>query len=81
MFEPVHGSAPPMTGKDVANPMATILTLGMMLETIGAADAAAAVERAVRGAIAAGVSTPDILAGTHGTRAVGDWIAERVGSV
>ena len=81
MFEPVHGSAPPMAGKDVANPMAAILTLGMMLETVGAADAARAVERAVRDAIEAGVTTPDILAGTHGTRAVGDWIAERVGSV
>ena len=81
MFEPVHGSAPPMAGKDVANPMAAILTLGMMLETVGAADAARAVERAVRDAIEAGVTTPDILAGTHGTRAVGDWIAERVGRV
>jgi 3-isopropylmalate dehydrogenase len=81
MFEPVHGSAPPMAGKDIANPMAAILTLGMLLETVGARDAALAVERAVRAAIAAGVTTPDILGGTHGTRAVGDWIAERVGSV
>ena len=81
MFEPVHGSAPPMAGKDVANPMAAILTLGMLLETVGAADAAAAVERAVRAAIAAGITTPDILAGTSGTRAVGDWITERVGRV
>jgi 3-isopropylmalate dehydrogenase len=78
MFEPVHGSAPPMAGKDVANPMASILTLAMLLETVGAPDAAIAVERAVRSAIAAGVSTPDILSGKHGTRAVGDWIAEAV---
>jgi len=81
MFEPVHGSAPPMAGKDVANPMAAILTLGMMLETVGATDGARAVERAVRDAIETGVATPDILGGTHGTRAVGDWIAERVGRV
>ena len=81
MFEPVHGSAPPMAGKDVANPMAAILTLGMLLETLGAADAAGAVERAVRAAIAAGITTSDMPGGTHGTRAVGDWIAERVGSV
>jgi 3-isopropylmalate dehydrogenase len=81
MFEPVHGSAPPMAGKDVANPMAAILTLAMMLETVGAPDAAAAVERAVRAAIAEGVSTADILAGRHGTRAVGDWIARKVASV
>jgi len=81
MFEPVHGSAPPLAGKDVANPMAAILTLGMMLETVGATDAAAAVERATRAAIAAGITTPDILSGRHGTRAVGDWIAEAVGRV
>jgi 3-isopropylmalate dehydrogenase len=81
MFEPVHGSAPPMAGKDLANPMAAILTLGMLLDSVGAPDAAAAIDRAVRAAIAAGVTTPDILAGTHGTRAVGDWIAEAVGSV
>lgn len=81
MFEPVHGSAPPMAGKDVANPMAAILTLAMLLETVGAPEAAAAVERSVRAAIAAGVTTPDILGGTRGTRAVGDWIAEAVGSV
>ena len=77
MFEPVHGSAPPLAGKDEANPMAAILTLAMMLETLGFGDAAAAVEGAVRAAITAGVTTPD-LGGTHGTRAVGDWIAERV---
>jgi 3-isopropylmalate dehydrogenase len=81
MFEPVHGIAPPMAGKDVANPMAAILTLGMLLETVGAGEAAGAVERAVRAAIAAGVATPDILEGKYGTRAVGDWIAQRVGSV
>ena len=81
MFEPVHGSAPPLAGKDVANPMAAILTLGMMLETVGASDAAAAVERATRAAIDAGVTTPDILSGTHGTRAVGDWIADAIARV
>jgi 3-isopropylmalate dehydrogenase len=77
MFEPVHGSAPPMAGKDVANPMAAILTLAMLLESVGARDASAAVERAVRGAIAEGVGTADV-GGRMGTRAVGDWIAARV---
>ncbi|MBX6331424.1 MAG: isocitrate/isopropylmalate dehydrogenase family protein [Gemmatimonadaceae bacterium] len=77
MYEPVHGSAPPLAGKDVANPMAAILTLAMMLTDRGAAAAGAAVERAVREAIAHGVGTPDV-GGTLGTRAVGDWIAERV---
>jgi 3-isopropylmalate dehydrogenase len=77
MYEPVHGSAPPLAGKDVANPMAAILSLGMMLDGIGEGAAALAVERAVRGAITAKVGTSDV-GGTLGTRAVGDWIAERV---
>ena len=77
MFEPVHGSAPPMAGKDVANPMAAILTLAMLLETVGARDASTAVERAVRAAISEGVGTADV-GGRMGTRAVGDWIAARV---
>lgn len=78
MFEPVHGSAPPLVGTDSANPMAAILTLSMLLEHVGATAAAAAVEHAVRSAIIANVMTID-LGGTYGTRAVGDWIAAHVG--
>jgi 3-isopropylmalate dehydrogenase len=77
MFEPVHGSAPPLAGKNVANPMAIILTLALLLDHIGAKDAASAVERATRDAISEGVTTVD-LGGQRGTREVGDWIAERV---
>ena len=77
MFEPVHGSAPPMAGKDVANPMAAILTLAMLLDTVGARDAAQAVEGAVRAAVREGVGTSDV-GGQLGTRAVGEWIANRV---
>jgi 3-isopropylmalate dehydrogenase len=77
MYEPVHGSAPPLAGKNVANPMAGILTLAMMLDGIGATDAAAAVEDAVREAIREGVGTEDV-GGRLGTKEVGDWIAERV---
>jgi isocitrate/isopropylmalate dehydrogenase len=57
--------------------MAAILTLAMLLETIGAKDAARAVEGAVRAAIAEGVGTSDI-GGRLGTRAVGDWIAQKL---
>jgi 3-isopropylmalate dehydrogenase len=77
MYEPVHGSAPPLVGKDIANPMAAMLSLAMMLEGVGEAASGAAVERAVRAAITAGVGTPDI-GGSLGTRAVGDWIAKHV---
>jgi len=77
MYEPVHGSAPALAGKNMANPMAAILTLAMMLADLGAADAARAVEQAVYAAIGQGVGTADV-GGTLGTREVGDWIARRV---
>jgi 3-isopropylmalate dehydrogenase len=77
MFETVHGSAPNIAGKNLANPMAAVLTLGMMLEYLGHGEAAARAEEVVRDAIAANVTTPD-LGGTSGTREVGDWIAARL---
>lgn len=60
LFEPVHGSAPPLKGKGVANPMAAILTGALMFEQLGHPAAARHVERAVRGALAAGARTPDV---------------------
>ncbi len=79
MYEPVHGSAPPLAGKDAANPIAAILTVAMMLADLDFDDAARAVEGAVRAAIAEGVGTTDV-GGKLGTRAVGKWIAEYVRS-
>ncbi|MBC7789759.1 MAG: isocitrate/isopropylmalate dehydrogenase family protein [Anaerolineae bacterium] len=80
MFEPVHGSAPPLAGKDCANPMAAILSLAMLLETVGEQDAANAVESAVSAAVSSGAMSAD-LGGSLGTGAVGDWIAERIRSM
>jgi 3-isopropylmalate dehydrogenase len=60
LFEPVHGSAPPLKGKGVANPMAAILTGALMFEQLGYADAARRLERAVRSALADGARTPDL---------------------
>jgi 3-isopropylmalate dehydrogenase len=77
LFEPVHGSAPPLAGKNVANPFAAILTGAMMFRVLGEADAAAALERAVREALAAGVRTQDI-GGSTGTREAAAWVRERV---
>src|SRR4029453_16380562 len=51
LFEPVHGSAPPLAGKNLANPIGAILTSAMMLEYLGHEEAARAVERAVTDAI------------------------------
>jgi 3-isopropylmalate dehydrogenase len=67
MFEPVHGSAPPLAGKNVANPIGAILSAALLLETIGRPDDAARIERAVERAVQAGEVTRDI-GGTLGTR-------------
>ncbi len=74
MFEPVHGSAPPLAGRNIANPMGAILSVALMLEHLGLADQSAAVEAAVREAIATRHGTPDT-GGTLGTRETGDYIA------
>jgi 3-isopropylmalate dehydrogenase len=79
MFEPVHGSAPPLAGKNVANPMGAILSAGLMLETLGLKDEAAAIEAAVKQAVVEGQGTKEI-GGTLGTRETGDYIAGVIAS-
>ena len=73
MFEPVHGSAPKYAGKNIANPMAAILTVGMMLDYLGFQDEAQRIEQVVAEAIHQDKTTRD-LGGPLGTREVGDWI-------
>ena len=77
LFEPVHGSAPPLAGKNAANPMGAILSTALLLETLGRAREARAIERAVEAAIGAEQTTADI-GGTLGTREVGDWILRHI---
>jgi 3-isopropylmalate dehydrogenase len=77
MFEPVHGSAPPLAGKNVANPMGAILSAALMLESLGMNDDAAAIEAAVKQAVVAGKGTKEI-GGTLGTRETGDYIANLI---
>ena len=77
LFEPVHGSAPPLAGKGVANPMAAILTGALMLEHLGHEPAARAIERAVQSALAAGIRTQD-LGGTTSTRAAAAAVLEHL---
>ena len=60
LFEPVHGSAPPLAGKGVANPMAAVLTGALMFEQLGHPEAARDLEDAVTHTLAAGVRTPDV---------------------
>jgi 3-isopropylmalate dehydrogenase len=77
MFEPVHGSAPPLAGKNVANPIGAILSAALMLDTLGRKDDAARIERAVEGAVHAGDVTQDV-GGSLGTRQAGDAIVKRL---
>jgi 3-isopropylmalate dehydrogenase len=74
LFEPVHGSAPAIAGRGIANPLATVLAGALMFAELGEATAARALERAVRETLAAGVRTPD-LGGTASTRDVVDALA------
>ncbi|RZF29397.1 3-isopropylmalate dehydrogenase [Paraburkholderia sp. UYCP14C] len=80
LYEPVHGSAPDIAGKDIANPLAAILSLAMMLrESFEMEDAASRVEKSVRAVLAAGYRTADIhQEGTQcvGTRDMGDAVVE-----
>jgi 3-isopropylmalate dehydrogenase len=71
LFEPVHGSAPDIAGTSKANPLATLLSVAMMLKYgLGMHEETNRLERAVDGALAKGLRTPD-LAGGDGTREVG----------
>jgi 3-isopropylmalate dehydrogenase len=79
LFEPIHGSAPKYTGKNVANPLGAILTAAMMLESLGHKDEADLVEGAVVKAIAEGQTTKD-LGGPLGTDAAGMAVLERLGA-
>jgi tartrate dehydrogenase/decarboxylase/D-malate dehydrogenase len=79
MFEPVHGSAPDIAGKGVVNPLATILSGGMMLDHLGMTEAAAAVEAAVAAVLADGkIRTPD-LGGTSSTEEMTSAVLEKLG--
>ena len=78
MYEPIHGSAPDIAGKGVANPLATILSAAMMLRhSFGLEAEAGAIERAVASTLESGVLTPD-LGGTAATHDVGVAVASRV---
>jgi 3-isopropylmalate dehydrogenase len=78
MFEPVHGSAPPIAGKNLANPLGAILTAAMMLTHLGMNAEARKIEAAVLEAVRQKKTTADI-GGALGTREVGEWVAERIG--
>lgn len=75
LFEPVHGSAPSLAGKGLANPLATILSVGLMLDSRGFPEEAGLVEEAVARTIQSGRTTPD-LGGELTTGEVGESVRE-----
>ncbi|HEY2352783.1 MAG TPA: isocitrate/isopropylmalate dehydrogenase family protein [Candidatus Acidoferrum sp.] len=78
LFEPVHGSAPNIAGKGVANPLGAVLASAMMLEFLGWSTEAVVLNAGVRAALQENYLTPD-LGGTRKTGEVGDWLARFVG--
>ena len=77
LFEPVHGSAPDIAGKGIANPFGSVLASAMLLEFLGWGSEAAMLRTAVRAAAHQNYVTPD-LGGDRKTAQVGDWLAEFV---
>ncbi len=82
LYEPIHGSAPTIKGLNIANPIATILSVGMMLDySLGLPDEAKSIEKAVTKVLEEGYATVDII-GTGSTKVttsqMGDLIAERI---
>ena len=81
VFEPIHGSWPQAAGKDIAYPLAQILSGAMLLEHFGLQEEALAVREAVDASLEHFVRTPDIQPEGkphYGTQAVGEWIASRI---
>jgi tartrate dehydrogenase/decarboxylase/D-malate dehydrogenase len=79
MFEPIHGSAFDITGKAIANPVASFWTAAQMLEHLGEQEAAARLMRAVETVTGAGILTPDV-GGTATTKEVTDAVCDAIHS-
>lgn len=81
LFEPIHGSFPQAKGKDIANPLASILSAAMLLEHLGLHEEADAIERAVEKSLVLGITTEDIKGASNfsvSTSKVGDFIADYI---
>ncbi|MEX0982748.1 MAG: 3-isopropylmalate dehydrogenase [Bacteroidales bacterium] len=79
VYEPIHGSYPQATGKNIANPLATILSAAMLLDGLDLTDEANAVREAVKKSMDEGIVTEDIAEEkAHSTSDVGDWITKAI---
>jgi 3-isopropylmalate dehydrogenase len=78
VFQPSHGSAPTLAGRGIANPVATILSVAMMLEWFDAHGPAALIEAAVRKVLSNRASRTAEMGGSLGTRAMGDAVVQAI---
>jgi 3-isopropylmalate dehydrogenase len=81
LFEPIHGSYPQAAGKDIANPLATVLSAAMMFEdAFGLKEEAELIRQVVNKSLAAGIITEDIAGNkkAYKTSEVGDWLANNI---
>ena len=80
LFEPIHGSYPQATGKNIANPMATVLSAAMMFENFGLMEEGKVIREVVERALSLGIVTEDLSDGekSYGTREEGDWLAANI---
>lgn len=79
LYEPIHGSAPDIAGRGIANPLGTIGSAAAMLDwSFGLKDEARAIEAAIEAVIAQGPTTPDLLVGTGTTSSVGDAVCAHI---
>ena len=80
LYEPIHGSYPQAAGKDIANPLATVLSAAMLFDGFGLEKEAGAIRQAVNASLEAGVITEDLADGAkaYKTSEVGDWLAAQI---
>lgn len=80
LYEPIHGSYPQAAGKDIANPLATVLSSAMLFEDFGLTQEAEAIRAVVNQSLAEGIVTEDLADGgkAYKTSEVGDWLAAKV---
>lgn len=80
LYEPIHGSYPQAAGKDIANPLATVLSAAMLFEDFDLADEAQAIRDVVNKSLAEGIVTEDLADGgkAYKTSEVGDWLVENI---
>ena len=80
LYEPIHGSYPQAAGKNIANPLATVLSAAMMFDDLGLDTEAKAIRDVVNRSLEQGIVTEDLADGqkAYGTREVGDWLASNI---